>query len=106
MSIVCVIATITTKDGKRDEALKNFNENRANVLNESGCIEYFATIDLEDAGHVQTKIGQNTFVILEKWASFDDLRNHIGAPHMAVYSEKMKSLLVSRVINVLSEVDK
>jgi quinol monooxygenase YgiN len=31
----------------------------------------------------------------------DHVMAHVAAPHMAAYSEKMKPLLVSRVINVL-----
>ena len=102
MSMVHVIAVITTKPGKRADVLEAFNANVPNVHAEDGCIEYGATIDLDDAGPFQASYGADTFVVIEKWSSLDALKTHIAAPHMATYAAKVKDLLADRAIHVMS----
>lgn len=102
MSMVHVIAVITTKPGMRDDVLNAFNANVPAVHAENGCIEYGATVDVENAGDVQTKYGDNTFVVVEKWASLDALKAHMTAPHMAAYGAKVKDMLADRVIHIMS----
>ncbi len=102
MSMVHVLAVITTKPGKRAEVLEAFNANVPHVHAEDGCIEYEATIDHEDAGSFQTHYGEDTFVVVEKWSSLDALKTHIAAPHMTAYGAKVKDLLADRVIHVMS----
>ena len=102
MSVVHVVAVITTKPGKRAEVLAAFNENVPNVHAEDGCIEYGPTVDTADVGPFQTQFGADTFVVIEKWESLEHLMAHAAAPHMAAYAEKVKDLLADRVIHVLS----
>ena len=102
MSIVHVIAVVTAKPGRRAEVLQAFQANVSNVHAEEGCIEYVATVDAEGAGSIQTRFGENTFVVVEKWASLQALKAHAAAPHMAAYAAKTKDLIASRVIHVLS----
>jgi antibiotic biosynthesis monooxygenase len=45
MSMVHVVAVITTKPGMRDEVLNAFNANVPAVHAEDGCIEYCAVIE-------------------------------------------------------------
>lgn len=104
MSMVHVIAVITTKPGLRSEVLEAFNANVPAVHAEDGCIEYGATIDVEDAGDVQTKFGADTFVVVEKWASLDALKAHMQAPHMKTYGASVKEKLADRVIHIMSSV--
>jgi quinol monooxygenase YgiN len=100
--MIHVIALITAKPGKRDEVLKHFRANVPNVHAEKGCIEYGAAVDANPALPVQTKYGADTFVVIEKWETMDDLKAHAAAPHMAAYGAKTKELLASRVIHILS----
>ena len=51
---------------------------------------------------LQTKFGDDTFVVVEKWESLDALKAHAAAPHMAADAAKTKDMLASRVIHVLS----
>ena len=102
MQTVHVVAIITAKTGMRDQVLEAFRANVPAVHAEAGCIEYGATIDTEGAGGVQTKFGDDTFVVVEKWQSLDALKAHAAAPHMAAYAAKTKDMLASRVIHVLS----
>jgi len=102
MSMVNVVAVITATPGKRAEVLEMFNANVPAVHAEDGCIEYGATVDTADVGPFQTKFGDDTFVVIEKWASLDALMAHAVAPHMKAYGAKTKELLADRVIHVLS----
>ena len=100
--MIHVIAIITTKPGKRTDVLAAFRENMPNVHAEKGCVEYAPVIDAEGMGAFQTKFGDDTFVVVEKWETADDLKAHAAAPHMAAYAAKVKDMLDSRVIHVLS----
>lgn len=102
MSTVHVLAIITAKAGMRDRILEAFQNNVPAVHAEEGCIEYTATVDAEGAGSLQTRFGDDTFVVVEKWASLDALKAHAAAPHMAAYAAKTRDLIASRVVHVLS----
>ena len=101
--MIHVIAVITTKPGKRDEVLEAARQNLDAVRSEDGCIEYQPVID-EDFGSFQTKVGEDAFIVIEKWRDEAALKAHAIAPHMAAYGKKVKDLLVSRVIHVLTSV--
>jgi quinol monooxygenase YgiN len=100
--LIHVLAIITTKPGQRDTVLQAFRANVPAVRAEHGCIEYGAAIDAEGLGSIQTKVGPDTFVVVEKWESVDALKAHAAAPHMATYGAKTKEMIASRVIHVLS----
>ena len=102
MQTVHVLAVITAKKGLREQILEAFRANVPAVHAENGCIEYGATIDTDGVGSLQTKFGEDTYVVVEKWESLDALKAHAAAPHMAAYSAKTKDMIASRVIRVLS----
>ncbi len=102
MSMVHVIAVITTKPGMRGNVLEAFNANVPAVHAEDGCIEYGATVDVENAGDVQTKYGDDTFVVVEKWSSLEALKAHMAAPHMKAYGAKVKDMLADRAVHIMS----
>ncbi len=102
MATVHVVAVITAKPGMRDTLLESFRANVPAVLAENGCIEYQATIDAEGLGAIQTKFGDDTFVVVEKWQSLDALKAHAAAPHMAAYAASTKDMIADRVIHILS----
>jgi quinol monooxygenase YgiN len=97
--MIHVVAIITAKPGKRDEVLKNFRANAPTVHAEKGCIEYGATVDTD--GGPFAKFGPDTYVVIEKWATMDDLRAHAGSEHMKAYAAKNKDLLADRKVHVL-----
>jgi quinol monooxygenase YgiN len=100
--LIHVLAIITTKPGMRDQVLEAFRANMPAVHAEEGCIEYGPAVDADGMGAFQTKLGPDTFVVVEKWESVDALKAHAAAPHMASYGAKVKDMLASRVIHVLS----
>ena len=55
-----------------------------------------------EAGDFQTKIGPDSFIVIEKWESLEHLKAHATAAHMKEYALKVKDLLVDRTIHVLT----
>ena len=100
--MIHVVAVITAKPGKREEILKHFRANMPAVHAEKGCIEYGPAIDLDPGPGFQTKYGPDTFLAIEKWESMDALKAHAAAPHMKAYGEKVKDLVASRAVHILS----
>lgn len=102
MSAVHVVAVITARPGLRGRVLEAFRANVPAVRAEDGCIEYVATVDAEGVGPLQTRYGEDSFVVVEKWASLDALKAHAAAPHMKAYAAKTKEMIAERAIHVLS----
>lgn len=102
MQTIHVLAIITAKPGMRDKILEAFRANVPKVHAENGCVEYGATIDTDGVGSLQTRLGEDTFVVVEKWQSLAALKAHAAAPHMADYATNTKDMIESRVIHVLS----
>ncbi|HWX48563.1 MAG TPA: putative quinol monooxygenase [Roseomonas sp.] len=100
--MIHVIAIITAKPGMREAVLKEFRANMPAVHAEQGCIEYGPAIDAEGIGAIQTALGPDTFVVIEKWESAEALKAHGASPHMAAYGARTREMVASRVIHVLS----
>ena len=100
--MIHVLALVTTHPGRRAEVLKIFRGNIPAVTAEEGCIEYGPAIDAESGG-IGTELGPDTFCVIEKWESLAALQAHATAPHMRDYAAKVKDMLASRVIHVLTE---
>lgn len=100
--MIHVLAIITAKPGHRAEILEAFKANMPAVHAEDGCIEYGPVIDVANAGAMQTKFGDDTFVVVEKWASPEALKAHAASPHMAAYGAKTREMVATRVIHVMT----
>ena len=100
--MIHVLAMITAKPGMREQILEHFRANMPAVHAEQGCIEYGPAIDAEGMGKIQTPLGGDSFVVIEKWESLDALKAHGAAPHMAAYAAKTREMIASRVIHVLT----
>jgi quinol monooxygenase YgiN len=100
--MIHVVAIITAKPGMREAILKEFRANVPAVHAEAGCIEYGPAVDADGMGAIQTPFGADTFVVIEKWESPQHLAVHAAAPHMKAYGAKVKDMIASRVIHVLS----
>ncbi len=97
-----IIAIITTKPGMRDEVLSAFNANVPAVLAENGCIEYAAAVDADGMGGFQAKLGDDVFVVIEKWESKEALMAHAMSDHMKEYGKKTKDMVADKAIHILS----
>ena len=99
--MIHVVAVIAAKPGLRAHVLEAFQANCPAVRAGKGCIEYGATVDAQGMPAGKGSFGPDTFVVVEKWATLDDLKAHAAAPHMAAYGAKTKEWVADRVIHVL-----
>ena len=97
--MIHVLAIITTKPGMRAKVLEHFHANMPAVHAEKGCIEYGPVVDTETS---PAKFGPDTFVVVEKWATAEDLKAHAAAPHMAAYGARVKDMVANRAIHILN----
>ena len=102
MSLVHVVAVITAKPGLRSRIPDAFQANVPAVHAEDGCIEYVATVDADDVGPLQSRFDDDSFVVVEKWASLDALKAHAGSPHMKAYAARTRDLIAERRVHVLT----
>jgi len=100
--MINVIASVRVKAGRRSDFLEIFKSNVPKVREEKGCIEYFPAVDV-NAGLPPQILDENGVTIIEKWDSLEDLRNHLNAPHMQDYREKVGDLVEDSSIKVLQE---
>jgi quinol monooxygenase YgiN len=101
-AMIHVLAIITARPGQREAVLEAFRANMPAVHAEEGCIEYAPAVDAPGMGAVQSPFGPDTFVVIEKWADAAALKTHAAAPHMAAYAGRVKDLIASRTIHVLT----
>ena len=99
--MIYVIATIEVKAGKREAFLAEFHKNMPNVRAEKGCIEYGPAVDATTDIKAQMALRENVVTIVEKWESLQALHAHLAAPHMAVYRERVKDLVVGVTLQIL-----
>lgn len=99
--MIHVVAIITAHPGQRAKVLQACLANTAAVRAEEGCIEYSATIDAKGMPASRGSIGEDSFIVVEKWASLAALQAHAAAPHMKAYAAQVKDLTAKRVIHVL-----
>lgn len=102
--MIHVIAIITAKPGQREPVLAAFQEIVPAVHAEAGCLEYGPAVDIEGGPAHLAKIGPDSFMVIEKWESVEALTAHSAAPHMTAYAARVKDLIASRAIHVLSPV--
>jgi quinol monooxygenase YgiN len=100
--MIHVIATITAKPGQRDAILAAFADYIPTVHAEPGCIEYGTAVDAPDMGRFQTKLGDDAFLVIEKWQDGAALAAHAAAPAMAAHVARTKDLVLSRVIYMVT----
>ncbi len=100
--MINVIATVQVKEGQVSKFLEIFKSNVPEVLKEQGCIIYVPTVDVP-TGLPPQELNENAVTIMEQWASIEDLRVHLSAPHMLAYREKVKDLVENVSLKVLKE---
>lgn len=100
--MIYVLAITTAKPGMRDAALKEFRANMPAILAEPGCLEYGPATDAKDFGGLQTVLGDDAFVSIEKWQTPEALKAHAAGAHFAAYAAKTKDLIATLIVHVLS----
>ncbi|MDR3220458.1 MAG: antibiotic biosynthesis monooxygenase [Candidatus Accumulibacter sp.] len=100
--MIHVLASNRIKEGRRAEFIEIFKANVPKVLKEKGCLGYVPVVDLP-TGKPAQELDGNAVTIIEKWESLEALQNHLLAPHMSVYREKVKNLVESQSLKILQE---
>ena len=95
--MIYVVATTQVKPDSRDAFIAGHRKCIAETLKEKGCIAY--------AGHT-TIDDPNTYVVVERWESRDDLNAHGRAPHMKVWREYSAPLKVGQTVIEIISADK
>ena len=101
-AMINVIASISIATGSLSGFLEIFRANMLKVREERGCIEYFPLVDI-DAKLAPQILDENVVTIIEKWESLEALREHLEAPHMLAYREKVKNIVTGLSLKVLRE---
>lgn len=99
--MIHVIASIEIKPGTREAFLAIFKANVPAVLAEDGCLRYEPTIDAETGIPAQGGVRPNVVTIVEAWQSLPHLKAHLAAPHMAIYRQKVKDLVVGAKLQIV-----
>jgi quinol monooxygenase YgiN len=94
-SMIYVVATTEVKPESREAFIKGARECNTATRQEKGCLAYESHISINDP---------NLFVVVERWASREDLNAHGRAPHMKIWREYSAPLKLSpTVIEIISD---
>ena len=102
--MICVIATVSLKEGKKDAYLAELWKIIPAVREENGCIEYAPYVRNDSGLPLPPVLSEDTVIVIEKWESMNALRMHGQTAHMDRYRQSIKGLMVSAQIQVLSPV--
>ena len=103
--MICVVATITLKDGKREDYLEEIRKILPIVRKEEGCIEYTPTVDVDTGSNFQIKNRPDTVIISEKWENLEALKNHGMSSHMTDFRHSVKAFMQSMQLQMLTPIE-
>jgi quinol monooxygenase YgiN len=85
--LLTVIARMHAKAGKEQELREALESLIAPTVAEKGCVNYDLHQGVEDPGW---------FFFYENWDSAADLDNHLAAPHLVEFADRLDDLLDER----------
>jgi quinol monooxygenase YgiN len=92
-----VVATLEARPGRGAALAAIVTEAIAAVRAETGCLRY-------DFFRIRRK--PDSFIMIERWASGDDLKAHGASAHFAAMSERLSAeLAAAPVVQVLDAVE-
>ena len=100
--MIHVIASIRVKAGRVSEFLDIFKANVPSVKAEKGCVTYVPAVDI-DARHPLQQLDEQVVTVIEAWESLEALGDHLQAPHMLAYREKVAGMVEDLSLKILSE---
>ena len=93
--MIYVIATSQIKPDQRDAFIAGHKACIAETRKEKGCISYEGHTSIHDP---------NTYVVVERWETREDLNAHGRSPHMKVWREYSAPLRVAPpVVEIISD---
>lgn len=100
--MIHVIASVRVKRDRLTRYIEVVRDNAVRVRQERGCIEYTPAVDL-DAGIPAQTLDDHVVTIIEKWENETFLHDHLRAPHMQAYREKVRDMVESVSLRILRE---
>jgi quinol monooxygenase YgiN len=100
--MIFIVATISLKDGKRENYLKEMRKIIPIVQKEEGCIQYQPTVDVDTDLRFQIKYRPDTVTVLEKWDSLEALKKHAMVPHMTDFRHAVKEFIQAMQLQILT----
>ena len=95
--MIYVVATTPVKPDQRDAFIAGHKKCIAETLKEKGCVSYEGHTSIHDP---------NTYVVVERWETRDDLNAHGRAPHMKVWREYSAPLKAGQTVIEIISADK
>ena len=92
--MIYVVATTQVKPEGREAFIKGHKACIVETHKEKGCLSYEGHTSINDP---------NTYVVVERWETRDDLNSHARAPHMKKWREVSTPLKLSTVIEIISD---
>ncbi|MEN6407248.1 MAG: putative quinol monooxygenase [Thermoguttaceae bacterium] len=96
--MICVIATIETISGRRNDLLAVFRTLAPKVRAERGCIEYNP---MSDAATNLAPVRPDVVTVVEKWESVAALETHLQTPHMVDFRKQTGPMRLKMSLQVL-----
>ncbi len=100
--MVYVIATIELTEGGKEKYLAELKRAMPLVHKEKGCLEYGPMVDVPTGIPIQIPQRANVVTLIERWESVDALKLHLTQPHFLEYRERVKDVMKSASIQVLT----
>ncbi len=100
--MIYVIATIELSEGGKDKYLAELKRVMPLVHKEKGCLEYGPTVDVPTGIPIQIPQRANVVTLIERWENVDALKLHLTQPHFLEYRERVKDVMKSASIQVLT----
>ena len=102
--MIYVIAESVLKDECcKAEFIKIAQANIPTVRAEKGCISYDLNTDCTD-GPAAANAKTNVLTFVECWESMEALQQHLAAPHMKAFVEKVRNLRTGSALKVVTPV--
>ena len=99
--MVYVIATIEVDPQRVGDFLAELRQNVPNVRGEAGCLQYEPTVDAATDISAQIPLRRGVVTIVEQWQSLAALQDHLKAPHMTQYRQRVKEMIRGVSLQVL-----
>ncbi|MCE5302854.1 MAG: antibiotic biosynthesis monooxygenase [Planctomycetaceae bacterium] len=96
--MICVLATLKTAPGRRDDLLAIFRILAPKVRAEKGCIEYGP---MTDAATNLAPVRPDVVTVVEKWESVAALETHLQTPHMVDFRKQTGPMRLTMSLQIL-----
>ena len=102
--MIYVIAESIMKDeAAAAEFIRIAKANIPTVRAEKGCISYDLTADCKE-GPAAADARANVLTFVECWENMEALQNHLAAPHMKAFVEKVAGLRTGKTLKIVTPV--